>query len=409
MKYQDNQIDSLFRERLGSLEKAPPPMVWENIQKEIPRNGNRKKGMFWLFSSAAALMLLATGIGIGILIGGKGNAHTSGHQLLAFGLDLPQINLQLPAILRPEAPKETVVSRKNNSRPAIQSLAVIQAGNKVPVAQQVAMATMQSLPVNSPYDHEPKANRHIPMPKLQWVDEATEAKGWITYGDESSKKNKAEWTVGGSFSPAFAMGGTSDKLADQSPFTSVESITSSTQNQVGFATGVDFGVRFNDRVGLESGVLFTQRKGVPDYGNQLNRSFYEEASSLNAFSDRSTPSGEFTASYMEIPVGVKYNLLKGKILSLYVNPGISGSFLLNYQASQQISADQTLTEKVEHAPLQPAQLSAIASGGLSVKLFKGMHLNVEPNFRMPVVSSPYAFMGNSNGIAGINTGLQYHF
>lgn len=54
----DNNIDDLFRQKLGHQKLTPPPTAWAAVEQNLP--GKKKKGIYFWMSAAASLLLICT-------------------------------------------------------------------------------------------------------------------------------------------------------------------------------------------------------------------------------------------------------------------------------------------------------------------------------------------------------------
>lgn len=54
----DNNIDYLFRQKLGNQKLTPPPTAWAAVEQNLP--GKKKKGIYFWMSAAASILLICT-------------------------------------------------------------------------------------------------------------------------------------------------------------------------------------------------------------------------------------------------------------------------------------------------------------------------------------------------------------
>ena len=72
MDMQDKEFDQLFNSKLGNLEVAPSPIVWDNIAAEMDDKKTKPTIMPWLSIAATVLVVL----GAGLFFLQKGNSNT---------------------------------------------------------------------------------------------------------------------------------------------------------------------------------------------------------------------------------------------------------------------------------------------------------------------------------------------
>lgn len=230
------------------------------------------------------------------------------------------------------------------------------------------------------------------------------------FGNATAQHNEAEspafdrFSVGAAFSPDMAFAATSPvqalapnsrgfKLldpadAEQSPSEFIQA----------FSTGVNFGYRLSERLGLQSGLFYSSRSS-------------NTTSELDAFGKTNSFNSSFTVSFLEVPLLVQYDVVSRDNFAYYVSSGVSGNLLWDYDntlsnpngrvAARVVSADEDR--------LQPSQGNLLLRTGIRYKLLDHLTINIEPGVRYGILTNRYAFSDGSPASLSLSTGAAYTF
>jgi hypothetical protein len=452
-KDENKIVDRLFEGRLKEATVAPPAGLWDGIAADLENDRLRKKVAMWRWV-AAATILLFLGFGSWTLVHFSSVNHNQ--ELIA----LQQIN-PLPADQNPvrhgiassaieiDCPPQNPdqIAGSTTSSLSQEPLAIVKrAMAKVRKDDQrqirktsgipailTALSSRRTSPMNPSEAFSNAARRDfasIPEPVWQSVPDNTsfltnpatnpeesdsypirvkrrdrEIMAWNAGDKKDANKNKMKWAIGGAFSPdiAFAtqipVGNPAARSATPVlPDDPANSSRRLSDPVATFSTGLRAAVDLNDRVAVRSGLLYTRRSG----------SNTELASS---YGKQETYANNFSVDYLELPVSIQYNVVKGKAFDYYVSTGVSGNMMLGYQQELQTSSGNITSKNVsdKSEAFSPAQASLLMSTGMQYRAFDHLSINLEPGLRYGFLTSDYAFSREDPVSFSLMSSLNFHF
>ncbi len=126
--------------------------------------------------------------------------------------------------------------------------------------------------------------------------------------------------------------------------------------------GVSFTYNFNERIGIETGLSYTNLTSDVREGSESH--YY---------------TGEQKLHYIGIPLNVKYRFISWKRLDLYASTGVLAEKCVSAKLDKDYFLDQQKKKRVsENLSEKPMQWSVNASVGVQCTLVKSMSIFVEP-------------------------------
>lgn len=145
-------------------------------------------------------------------------------------------------------------------------------------------------------------------------------------------------------------------------FNQGEQIETDIKHRLPVRAGISFTYRLNDRLGIESGISYTNltsdiREGSEDHYLTARQRLH----------------------YIGIPLNMKYRILSWKRLSLYASAGVLAEKCVSANLGREVVLDrQTTGSETEKLHEKPMQWSANASLGLQCDIIEPVGLFVEP-------------------------------
>ena len=225
-----------------------------------------------------------------------------------------------------------------------------------------------------------------------------------TQADQPESPSFKRFSLGGAFSPDYAFATTapvqegnpsSRSFRLQDP---ADADQTNTDFVSAFSTGINFGYKVSQRVGLQSGVTYSNRTS-------------NTTSELDAFGKTDSYNSSFTVSFVEVPLLVQYDLVSRDNFSYYVSSGMSASLLWDYDNTLSNPEGRVAARILspEERKLQPTQANLLLRTGVRYNILDNLSLNIEPGIRYGVLSNKYAF-ANGNPLAlSLSTGASFNF
>lgn len=296
-----------------------------------------------------------------------------------FAMDKPSENMDavLPLETDPIAP--VLASNFNLKASGVHALAPLKAGMDIEDSQAIIAANLRSPAL---FDPESSAN-----------------------AAPSQSASGRRWAMGGAFAPDYSFASTSpvqNQLnASSRTINLQEPIQAEKETSPlvsAFTTGMNLSFRINDRMGLQSGLFYTNRQS-------------SATSNLNSFGKALVVNSDFSLNLLEIPLLFQYSLIHQDNFDYYVSSGISANLLWNYNntisnAEGQVSARLQSADK---QTFQPSQGNLLLRTGIRYKMFSKVSLNIEPGMRYGLLTNDYAFSDGRPISLSLNSGINYHF
>ena len=211
-----------------------------------------------------------------------------------------------------------------------------------------------------------------------------------------STKNR-KWEIGFSFSPDYSY----RTLKSDADNQSLKEMRDTLEiPKFGFTTGINVVYHFNDRIVLETGLLFS------DKGEKTKKTSFENvpSSQLPIYYTY-----KYHYLYLDIPLKVDYYLLTGK-LKLFVTAGVSGNIFINQKTTLLQGHDNGDIQK-NTTTFNPGfnrfNLAMIAGLGINYKLSSRMNLKVEPVYRRSLTSIANTPIKSYLYSTGLNMGISF--
>ena len=371
-----------IHDRMADFETKEPDGLWDRIEEAMPKHRNHS---FLLMSKV--WMRRTAGIAAMIAIA------------LVVYMSMPRhdnIDMEIP---QPKAPQDLFSDNDKNTKtvneitkPESPDLAVkILEPNKI--RTENTPEEKLDITIENDWPHENITNPTDTLPESTPVptENNTAPKNKKTLNDRplyahaTSKKE----LKGGRFSvSAFTSGGTnlsinhhtntvmqshgfeyySDANWEDSPmlgillFNKDRTTTTDVQHRLPVKTGLTFAYRLNDRVSLESGVVYTNLTSDLKFGG-----------------DRHYLSGRQTLHYIGIPVNVRYRAFTWKKIDIYAAAGIQGEKCVSGKTVKDYILDnQDPKPDSEKITIKPLQWSISASAGAQFNIVKTVGIYAEP-------------------------------
>ena len=225
------------------------------------------------------------------------------------------------------------------------------------------------------------------------------------FGKKEEKGSDSRWSFGGAFAPDYSFS-TASPLQNQLNNASrsvelqdpAEADKTASSLVTAFTTGVNLAYQVSERVGLQSGVFYSNRRSTT-------------SSDLSSFGQPLLLNSNFSLNQLEIPMLVQYSLIKNDHLDYYVSSGVSANLLWNYNNSITNGQGQVAARVVsdEENTLQPSQGNFLLRTGIRYRLFKKVSLNLEPGMRYGILTNKYSFANGKPVSLSLNSGVNYHF
>ncbi|WGH74592.1 outer membrane beta-barrel protein [Tenacibaculum tangerinum] len=457
---EENNIDTLFQEKLTDLEIAPNESVWNAIEGKLQKKKKRKVFPIWWFSGGAAAVFI-----LGLFLYSNMNESK---------------NTEDVEVIVVESPTPTSEDKKNKQQ-ELKDNVVIESAKENTIETIIAKEelknkkTVKEKPLKkdvlSPYDVVKVSEKEMPVKKDhntigKVIEGALLAKNDVTKEEEQAGKlknslpvitreeallkrkkdtvnqglkpsedfmatvNKEEfdekqrqrkvWTI----SPTVAVLNSSS-FSKASPIEA--SLSNSTKGETSYSYGVQVAYQFNSKWTLQSGIHL-QEMGYSNHNVAVNpvnsssanvafssgESFeLSDASELNFGPDFiSLDLGSLdgilsqTYGYIEVPIEVKYNLLEVKKLKTEIVVGFSSLFL----NKNEVNLSTTYFSNTGEANnLNKINFSGNFGVDFNYQITKKWSLNVNPMLKTQLNT----FKNDANGFQpyfiGFYTGINYQF
>lgn len=235
--------------------------------------------------------------------------------------------------------------------------------------------------------------------------------GFLCAQTPDSLKTK-KWAIGLTYSPDFCY---------RINYTSRMSIYSGSgeteKPKAGMTAGVNFLYQLLDRVGIETGILYST-KGEKVYSPSVNWIMPDGSTSDPSVPNNTSASykaaerkSTYTYKYLEVPLKINWYAVNNKF-KVYPNLGVSANIFLGKKTVSDYHFDEGGSEKTSSAAYDakniPALDMAVLVGvGLSYDVSKNLFIKAEPAYRQfvrPLVDRPisgrfYSF--------GLNAGVYF--
>ncbi len=216
---------------------------------------------------------------------------------------------------------------------------------------------------------------------------------------------RSRWAFGGAFSPDYSFS-TASPVQDQLNTSSrtvelqdpAEAAKSPSSLVTAFSTGLNLNYKVSDRVGVQSGLFYSNRKSTT-------------TSDVSSFGKSLIINSDFSLNQLEIPLLLQYSIVKRDQLDYYVSSGVSANLLWNYNNTISNGAGQVAARVVsaEKHTLQPSQGNFVLRTGIRYSLFNKVSLNLEPGLRYGILTNKYAFTNGKPVSLSLSSGVNYHF
>jgi hypothetical protein len=450
-KLGQHNVDRVFDESLVDVQMPVSNKVWANISSELEKDGLRRK-VFWYRSVAVASVVLLIGLGAWVLAW-QGNA-AQANAPMAAGKSLKPWHLTFGE--RPCMPTTTekIASTQNealrNTQRTAQArntpihkagtqgrmrtqLTVTPEGVQPPLsdpatfskrldeAQKGLDGLRKSLQTRSPRilpslsdrGNRPTGSLDMQGPAafpslITAVSPEKKREKEFTYvleDNDKPAKPTRHWELGAGFSPDMTFASTtpvqqfnnarSSQIIADDP---AKANTNRLSPVIAYASAVRASFELNDRLSVRSGLTYVDRQSstteaVSSYGKVAA---YE--STLNLMS-------------LEVPLSMRYNVIKHKNFDYFVSSGVSGTFLLHFDNTQVTTSGKIAARRSSDASdlLRPSQGSLLLSTGMRCRIFDRLNLQVEPGMRYGILTNEYAFSQSRPVSMSLMTGLNYRF
>lgn len=469
----DNNIDSLFKD-LKDLEVSPSNRVWEGVENRLDKKKKRVIPVFWRIGVAASVLLAIGWFlfnteefytsdnqivdmkslseddlsGIPSIAQNEPGAGQKDRQN---GDELTTMTVKDDGD-NPELSHEE--KQTESSKSFIAENSIVRTGDSA--AQSLKHTTIEERENEDVFFEKMVAHSFNPddrnngFPDTHKLPNPGEYERMVMIDDPSSEslsdiqkqKNTVRFIVGGEYSPTYAFRETSGGVSNNSE---------SGINKAG--GGISLAMKVNDRLQIETGVKYAMLGQEVKTISRSDRvySFASNASeksmditevnlsnSLGSVTPNASPSrmedaagfqgssnalvelqsSDFSTSknplleqnlgYLQIPLTLRYRVLEQSNVSLSLSGGISTNWLVDNNAYLEMGGDKKRVGQTQG--VADMGLSTHAGVAVSLPVFKGIHLRMEPRIDYflsdvsqdaPGTFRPYSF--------GVFTGLFYEW
>lgn len=365
-----------LREGLSDFEMEAPEGLWESlgVEKPVPARSWRRK-----ISAAAAILVLLTAGSVFILWLSRGESldvsdtRTAAYSPLRENAESgPQHTI--PAVTGP-SPAAITNSVQKIIHPSVVSdngevsiISVTDEDNAIASKDTVSPEVKQE-----PHENDIRNFRNYDTGKEKSLYAGQyPQKG--NYGNRSGRYSVAAYAAG--FGQAVEnMGQMSGPNVGDDPFWSNGDtnapppyeepnsipITTETHHHQPVKAGLTFQYRLNDRVGLETGLMYTAL-----------------ASDITVSQGNNASSGSRRMHYLGIPLNVKLSLWSWKSIDLYLSAGVVGEKCVSNRFRTKFEAKDLPLEQYSSQKEKPMQWSVNAAPGLQIKPLPHIGIFAEP-------------------------------
>lgn len=444
-------IDRLYQEKFKDFEVTPNPKVWKNIEASLQKK-KRRVLPFWWFSGGAVATLI-----IGLLIfpfsSDKQPNKPNSEEIIITETDeevLPTKSVKKPVIIE-ETRKlntNTIVTTKTPSKKIIEEQLNVEVSknknqekSKVFTTTEVAIVTEKNTTekeqitpnknknlinkenrLKSEQEEAITKNNKKPDTKLTKQPISQKTKELVALNEEEvEEKPQKKWSV--TPSVAFLNSGS---FNNNSPISSSLN-NNSVSGENTYSYGVKLGYKINEKWELQSGIHLQEvefsTQNVTLLASTINTNYNINLignDELYFVSDPNNPDTSSTSDvlvdnatikqsfgYIEIPIEVKYTLMKKAKFSTQVVTGISSLIL----SKNEVGASNGNSSGFigETTNLNTLNFSGNIGLDINYQLLDKLQLNVNPMFKQQFNT----FSKNTKGFKpysiGIYTGVKYEF
>lgn len=206
-------------------------------------------------------------------------------------------------------------------------------------------------------------NRRMSVTKRREANPGRLTLGVFTSGSPNSSKSRLEYTG----AVAGVLG--ADKASwEDNPmlgillFNQGHDVVTEVKHRLPVRTGLSFAYRINDRLSIESGLLYTLLTSDLKYGSE---SHYI--------------AGQQKLHYIGVPVNARYRVLSWRAFDLYASAGVLAEKCVSGKVERDFVLDNHTTQSEnEDVTVKPLQWSVNASAGLQFNITRAIGLYAEP-------------------------------
>lgn len=451
MQNNEQNIDQLFRDKLGNFEVAPPPEVWERISASMGYQRKRRKAFFiWTMSGAASLLFA-------FLLGWYLAGNSDGGEQLMVELQQYKQQRNQQLLWQPKVEQHLVF---NFERPVFQKIKTgVPAENNFIAAkaaqQQLQLfSSLQSLKSSS-LEHNsnfPELVRTGEEAFFSASDRAILASNLQSQPQETTAQQNDSWAVGLSASPLYRFTPSGSSNADmeiamnqmpsnyQTRVSGGVSVAYATGKKLDVITGLNYAELAQNGGQVALSFLghnwLNERSDVgfaaESYGNDalpannannlvLNTQVglaninlpvgasVATAKTMTALVPNATQNYDYQqmARYIEVPLLLRYHLIESK-LGVHVTGGVNSNILVDN--SVRLEDDKTVVASGKIEGLRPLTWSSSLGLGVNYSLTDALDLNVEPMFKLQLNSlNSQSYFNTRPAAFGVYSGISYRF
>lgn len=404
-----NNLDHLFKKALQDQRCAPPPQVWENIERSLGTRRRRMAG--WWAASAAAVILLATGLWVLQLQ----NQDMMPEQAQWVKVTPPAVEPGVPA----EPEHTTVENSVHPVRPTVNhSIPLPVQREKLP-AEPITIASTTNTDLigvrltSSPQQLSLKTQNVrrdiIPLVSGQAVKNGEEylaiLKGATETEPEKNEKH-LKIALSGHVAPVYTTGNYNTSATNSRGYNYSSNQMSGMMNVSG---GVRLAVAASSKISVQTGIFYSRlgqhteeqaprsslssfatSAGKQDYeyivtplGNLKSRTIpvsyrSEEAVLLSNNNNSRTDGVEQIFNTLEIPLTVRYRFFENKV-GLSVAGGFSGNIVVDNKVYMLQGDKKEYMGSTED--IRRFNLSTDLGIGIEVPLARNIKIMLEPGFK----------------------------
>lgn len=451
MLEEPNHIDELFNDFLHDYEENVPNFIWNNVKDELI--ARKKLRILQRLRTIAASVALLVSFGLGYYISTPGTLNRF-KEIADTGYKLQikdkSTNLGDSLELKEE---DTVVKEKQEEKQILKENKISSTKNfntnHLPITNYKKFRIFDSSYLFRKYNYiisQFKANKkehkeslltesrqksnQLLTDTLLLRKENLRSEGFPSL-NESNKKLTA-WSFGTKFSPVFSVEEGSATQTEQtqgvkSGIDQGPDLKPDEKAITAFSGGINVNYQLNDRISLESGLFYLNKKqsadnliasrnnetGNGDYivhapgqsidlqnigeANIIKQSYSTSYYNLNA-------SFIANAEYIELPLTIRYKLVNQK-LGVDVLSGVSTNFLIGNN-SYILSGDNKLWS--DNSDLNSILYGASVGLGINYKFYQNLSFNVEPTFKYSFLPENSIFRKYPYSFA-VFAGFSYRF
>lgn len=206
-------------------------------------------------------------------------------------------------------------------------------------------------------------NRRMSVTKRREANPGRLTLGVFTSGSPNSSKSRLEYTG----TVAGVLG--ADKASwEDNPmlgillFNQGHDVVTEVKHRLPVRTGLSFAYRINDRLSIESGLLYTLLTSDLKYGSESHYIAWQQK-----------------LHYIGVPVNARYRVLSWRAFDLYASAGVLAEKCVSGKVERDFGLDNHTTQSEnEDVTVKPLQWSVNASAGLQFNITRAIGLYAEP-------------------------------